>query len=114
MSFLRIGVLCAAVAVTGACGGREPTREHTVVYEVSGQETAEVAYVNGDAQLIKGQVVALPWTLTVKSRTGAYMSVLTNGAGDGALVCVLKVDGQVVSTKTSTDVPVVKCDTTLG
>ncbi|MEV6527043.1 MmpS family transport accessory protein [Longispora sp. NPDC051575] len=114
MSFLRIGALCAAVAVTGACGGREPTREHTVVYEVSGQETAEVAYVDGDAQLIKGRVVALPWTLTVKSRTGAYMSVLTNGAGDGALVCVLKVDGQVVSTKTSTDVPVVKCDTTLG
>lgn len=109
---VSLSVFCVlAVLTLSSCA--LPGQERTVTYEVSGQETAEVAYVNSDADLVKGQVVALPWSMTVKSRAGRYVSVLTNGVGEGALVCTLKVDGEQVVTQRSKEVPVVRCETTL-
>ena len=108
---LRTAVFSGVVLLTSACGSS--WRDKTITYEVSGQETAEVAYVNSEAELIKGQVVPLPWTMTVKVRPGSYVSVLTNGAGDGALVCTVKINGVQVVTKSSDDVPVIRCDATV-
>ncbi|WP_018347956.1 MmpS family transport accessory protein [Longispora albida] len=110
MAYLRIVAAATLLTLSGCSSQGE---EHTVTYEVSGQETAEVAYVNDRAELVKGQVVALPWKHSVKVPAGRFVSVLTNGAGDGALVCVIKVDGVQVVTQRSGDVPVVRCDTTI-
>ncbi|MBN9741981.1 hypothetical protein DMP23_12815 [Amycolatopsis sp. A1MSW2902] len=79
---------------------REVTR--TVVYELAGEDVAHnLTYVATGGDLEQQAEVRLPWSVTVQRKAPAEQPVFSSlvAQSTGALLCRIRVDGQVVAEK---------------
>lgn len=105
----------ACVAVIGGAASSVSGDAATVVYEVSGAESAgKITYsANGSAGIAQENGVALPWTTEVQFDAGALrVATLTaQNSGSGDITCRITVNGEVVAELTSSgEFAVVSCN----
>jgi hypothetical protein len=109
-----LGVLagCAAVISGFPAAGAEPSdpAHATVTYQLSGSGVAGYVTYQTDNGQLHATDVTLPWSMQVTRSSTTPSSTASNtltaqSAGPGALTCVIKIDGKVVSQNTATGDP---------
>ncbi|MEU4191979.1 MmpS family transport accessory protein [Kribbella sp. NPDC026611] len=99
--------LAAGVVVTAGCSADATgSKEHTVVYKVSGtSKKADLTYTtDGATTTEQTNDTAIPWTKTLKIKTAlpVYQVSAQSSIGQkGTLTCVIEVDGKQVKTATA-------------
>jgi hypothetical protein len=100
------GGCTAILAGAGKAVDNANKKQHTVVYSVTGDGTADITYdtfSTGGAGTSQATGQSLPWTKTiVASGLFSIYSVSGSIATGNTVTCSITVDGKVLSTHTST------------
>ncbi len=102
---LGIGGCATVVSTAGVAIDKAATTNHTVVYSVTGNGTADITYdsfTNGNSGTSQVNGATIPWSKT-QNGSGLFnlYSLSATVASGSSVTCTITVDGKQVSTHTS-------------